>query len=177
MNDYYAAAQATGRLDELHAEAARQRLVAGARRARRRTAAPPAVSSDPAVPHHRRHVVRHFVEMVVAMVVGMALLGGLTYGALSLAGLDESEISAELEVLVMVFNMAVGMTVWMRHRGHGWSHALEMDAAMFVPFLALFPLLWTQTISEDAMFGLGHLLMIPAMGATTFRQRRHHAQT
>jgi hypothetical protein len=34
--------------------------------------------------------------------------------------------------------------------------------------------LWLDAISEDAMFSLGHVLMLPAMAAVMFRQRHHH---
>lgn len=34
--------------------------------------------------------------------------------------------------------VTAGMTLWMRHRGHGWLSVGEMAAAMFVPYLALF---------------------------------------
>jgi hypothetical protein len=106
--------------------------------------------------------------MVVAMVAGMAALGGVA----AVAGLDTSRIRPELDMLMMALGMAIGMTVWMRHRGHGWAGVLEMDAAMFVPFIALFPLLWLDAISVDGMFGLGHVLMLPAM-LTVMIRRRH----
>lgn len=142
-----------------------------ARGRNRRITDPLKRASAQSSPHHRSHGVRHFVEMVAAMVVGMAVLGMLTEAALSLGGLGDSEIRVELDALLMAFDMAVGMTVWMRYRGHAWAAILEMDAAMFVPFLALFPFLWLGMLSEDAMFGLGHLLMLPAMGAVMYRRR------
>ena len=125
------------------------------------------VIAAPATVHRRSHLVRHFLEMVVAMFVGMAALGGVA----AVTGVDTSQTRPELEVLLMALSMAVGMTVWMRHRGHDWRAVLEMDAAMFVPFIGLFPLLWLGAISVDAMYGLGHVLMLPAMLVVMVRRR------
>jgi hypothetical protein len=116
------------------------------------------------------HFVRHYLEMVVAMVVGMAALGPVW----SLAGdalgrpavLDLPEVSA----LVMATNMTVAMSAWMRYRGHGWRTTLEMAAAMYLPFVVLFPPLWMGALSADAMLVAGHVVMLPAMaGAMLLR--------
>lgn len=129
----------------------------------------------PVKARHRSGFVRHFVEMVVAMILGMAALGGLAYGLLSLVGLGDVDLRPELELFVMVLNMSVGMGLWMRHRGHRWSSILEMSGAMFTPFLALFPLLWLDAISVDAMYGWGHVLMLPAMLGVMLRHRHEYA--
>jgi hypothetical protein len=173
----YSAAEPAGHLHEPPTAAAKQRVAAALHRARRagRPHRPRSAgrSEQTAVPH-RSPVLRHFLEMVAAMAVGMMLLGAVTGWALPLAGLEDAMTGPELDALLMAFNMSVGMTVWMRHRGHDWPSILAMDAAMFVPFFALFPVLWLDAISEDAMFSLGHVLMLPAMAAVMFRQRHHH---
>jgi flagellar biosynthetic protein FliP len=112
--------------------------------------------------------------MGVAMIVGMVVVGGLVNAGFSIAGVDSSQIRPEFDALVMAFNMSVGMTVWMRRRGHGWPRVLEMDGAMFLPFLALIPLLWLDAISADAMFGLAHVLMLPAMLVAMLRRRHEY---
>jgi flagellar biosynthetic protein FliP len=53
----------------------------------------------------------------------------------------------------------------MRYRGHGWPATLEMAAAMYLPFIALFPPLWLGVLSTDALVLWGHLLMLAAMAA------------
>lgn len=171
----YSTADLSGHLHERRTAAAKERLAASLRRvqrARRRNERRPAGRSKHRAARHRSHALRHFLEMVAAMVVGMVVLGALTGWALPLAGFEDSRTGPELDALLMAFNMSVGMTVWMRHRGHDWPSILAMDAAMFVPFLALFPVLWLDAISEDAMLGLGHVLMLPAM-ATVMVRRRH----
>ncbi|MDQ1023787.1 hypothetical protein QF035_001369 [Streptomyces umbrinus] len=120
----------------------------------------------------KRHFARHYLEMVVAMVVGMLVLGAVTRGVLALAG---TELSAsrhpELASLEMAFDMSVGMAFWMRRRGHGWASTLEMCGAMFAPALALFPLLWLDVVGADSMIALEHLVMLPLMFFVMLRRR------
>ena len=59
--------------------------------------------------------IRHYVEMLIAMFVGMGVLGG----GVAAAGVDVEP--AELALLWMAFTMSVPMVAWMRYRGHGWA--------------------------------------------------------
>ncbi|MER5221770.1 hypothetical protein [Streptomyces flaveus] len=118
------------------------------------------------------HFARHYLEMLVAMVVGMLVLGAVTRGVLALAGVDFSASRyPELASLEMAFSMSVGMAVWMRHRGHGWASTLEMCGAMFAPLLVLFPLLWLDVVTPDAMSTFEHLAMLPLMFLVMLRRR------
>jgi hypothetical protein len=121
----------------------------------------------------RRRFLRHYLEMVAAMVAGMVVLGGLVHGLLALAGLEPPR-QPELVALEMAFDMAVGMVVWMRHRGHGWAPTLEMAGAMFAPALALFPPLWLGAIGGDALLALEHLAMLPLMFLLMWRRRAEY---
>ncbi|MEV0224524.1 hypothetical protein [Streptomyces sp. NPDC050704] len=122
--------------------------------------------------HGRSPFVRHYLEMVAAMVVGMLVLGAATQALLALAGVELSESrDPELTALKMAFDMSVGMAVWMRYRGHGWVSTVEMCGAMFVPLLALFPLLWLGVVSADSMITLEHLVMLPLMFLVMLRRR------
>ncbi|MHC8503747.1 hypothetical protein ACVGVP_09520 [Pseudonocardia artemisiae] len=38
----------------------------------------------------------------------------------------------------MATNMTIGMSLWMRYRGHGWRSITEMGASMYIPFIVLF---------------------------------------
>jgi hypothetical protein len=51
----------------------------------------------------------------------------------------------------MAFNMTVGMTVWMRHRGHSWARVEEMAGPMFVPAIAAIGVFWCAVVHSDAM--------------------------
>ena len=104
------------------------------------------------------HLVRHYLEMVVAMLVGMVVLGPVE--DLVWPGLTAR---TDVAVLVMATNMAVGMSAWMRFRGHSWPAIAEMSAAMYVPFAVLLVPYWTGAVSGDLLMTAGHVLMLPAM--------------
>ncbi|WP_149827857.1 hypothetical protein [Streptomyces tailanensis] len=121
------------------------------------------------------HFARHYLEMVVAMVVGMLVLGTVTHGVLTLMGVEFSAARhPELALLEMAFDMSVGMTVWMRLRGHSWPSALEMCGAMFAPALALVPLLRLDMIGPDSSMLLEHVLMLPLMFLVMLRRRHEY---
>jgi hypothetical protein len=94
----------------------------------------------------RRTLIRHFFEMVVAMLVGMAALGVVV--RVICAGLGYSGVFVDhvgLRAPLMAMNMTIGMAAWMRHRGHGWAPIGEMSAAMFAPLPALIGR-WAQSV-------------------------------
>src|SRR5689334_3839348 len=83
----------------------------------------------------RHNLVQHFIEMVLAMLVGMAVLG--MAAAAVCAALGHSGFlthHAGLRSFVMALNMSIGMAAWMRSRRHGWAPIAEMVGAMFVPW-------------------------------------------
>ena len=63
----------------------------------------------------------------------------------------------------MATNMVIGMSLWMRHRGHGWVGIAEMAVAMYLPFIVLFVPYWAGLLSRGGVLGLGHILMLAAM--------------
>src|SRR5262249_40652232 len=78
---------------------------------------------------------RHYVQMVVVMVVGMAVLA-LPLGVV----VDVSHRPAAM-LIEMTFTMTVPMVAWMRMRGHAWRPCNEMAASMVLPGLATLGLL------------------------------------
>jgi hypothetical protein len=108
------------------------------------------------------HFIRHYLEMVIAMLLGMAVLGFPGFTALEAAGVDTEAAG------VLLFGMAITMTVpmvaWMRHRGHGWLPCWEMTAAMIVPTLGALALLEAGALDgAHAAMGIQHVVMFPAM--------------
>jgi hypothetical protein len=132
-------------------------------------------------PEHTEHRPRarqlalHFVEMVVAMVVGMVVLHPVW--TLLLDALDAAELMRNpyTGALIMATNMTVAMSAWMRFRGHRWRPIAEMGAAMYVPFLVLFVPLALELIDEGALMLWGHLLMLPAMAAAMLLRPAEYA--
>jgi hypothetical protein len=106
---------------------------------------------------------RHLLEMVLAMMVGMAVLG------VALAVLGEPPGYANLFVRygLMGAFMAAPMVGWMRYRGHPWSDGVEMTAAMLVPTFALVaPVelgVAVPGLSEGSLMMLSHVAMIAGM--------------
>ena len=110
---------------------------------------------------------RHVIEMTVAMLLGMAVLG-MTFRAIHLAlfgtGFDAAwHEHTELAVFAMTFNMTLPMVALMRYRGHGWERCGEMAAAMFGLGFALLVPFWLGALSADAVLPLEMALMLPAM--------------
>lgn len=109
-----------------------------------------------------RSLARHYVEMVVAMVVGMATLypvWAAAVGRLDAAWL----VRTEIEAIAMATAMAVPMAGWMVLRGHGIAVVAEMCLAMYAGFIALFPFLWAGLIGQAALLGVGHVAMLLLM--------------
>ena len=108
---------------------------------------------------------RHLLEMVVAMMAGMAILGVV------LATLGEPPGYANLVVQygLMGVSMSVPMVAWMRFRGHSWSDGGEMAAAMLLPMFALVVPVelgvsrYVPGLSEDSLMMLSHVAMIGGM--------------
>jgi hypothetical protein len=110
---------------------------------------------------------RHYAEMVVAMFLGMFVLGGAGAVLLGLVGVDVSNWSTDapaLMLLSMAATMSAPMVAWMRHRGHGWAPAWEMTASMFVPSFAAIALLAGGLVEDsDTLLAIQHVAMFPGM--------------
>jgi hypothetical protein len=130
---------------------------------------------DPAARRRRwRKLAIHYVEMVVAMFVGMVALHPVWEFALDAAGWSAVLDSPEAMAMVMATNMTIAMTAWMKFRGHSWISCVEMGAAMYLPFLVLFVPMWLGLISASGMLTWGHVLMLFAMaGAMAIRPHEY----
>ena len=108
---------------------------------------------------------RHLLEMIVAMMLGMGILG------LVLAAMGEPPGYANLFVRygLMGAFMAAPMVGWMRFRGHSWRDGGEMTAAMVVPMLVPVALVQRGVavpgLSEGSLMMLSHVAMIAGMVA------------
>ena len=116
-----------------------------------------------------RHVVGHYLEMVVAMVVGMLVLAPVW--RLVWPGLS-AHVPAD--ALVMATDMALGMGAWMRFRGHSWGAIGVMSAAMYLPFAVLLVPFWAGAISSGTLMTAGHVLMLPAMALAMLYRRSEY---
>ncbi|MEU7005091.1 hypothetical protein, partial [Nonomuraea sp. NPDC046570] len=119
---------------------------------------------------------RHLVEMVIAMIAGMVLFGPVWTVVTSSLGWDALFGRADVGALTMAIDMTLGMSVWMRYRGHHWPAIAEMGAAMVAPILLLLVPFWAGILSGDALLIYGHVLMLPAMVVAMLRRRDEYTR-
>jgi hypothetical protein len=116
-----------------------------------------------------KHFIRHYAEMVVAMFLGMAVLGVPANWAMSAMGVDWNALTDDAPALMflgMATTMTVPMVGWMVYRGHGRRANAEMSAAMFGPTFAVIGLLWAGLLTDlGALMVLEHVAMLIAMAA------------
>ena len=122
-----------------------------------------------------RRFVGHYLEIVVAAVAGMVVLGSAESLLLNLIGWAELLARFEASTLVMAANMTVATAAWMRLRRHGWAAIAEMAVAMCAPFLVLFPPLWLGVLSASGLMVLGHVLMLFTIAAAMLRRRSEYS--
>jgi putative intracellular protease/amidase len=111
----------------------------------------------------------HFAEMWIAMLVGMAVFMAIP-GVMSLPVVAHQ--------LGMALAMTVPMVAWMRIRGHGWRHGMEMAGGMLVPWVAVLALVrlgaantlpWLSNAPDAAM-------LLGMLGIMLFR-REHYVHS
>ena len=110
-----------------------------------------------------RHFVRHYVEMVIAMFLGMALLALPARAALGAAGTRWSELGHEAMFLGMAVEMTVPMVAWMLYLGHGRRASGEMAAAMLLPTFAALALLRAHVAGSGVLMAAEHVAMLVGM--------------
>jgi hypothetical protein len=131
------------------------------------TQVPPVATSHAhhAGKHGRLRFAGHFIEMQLAMMVGMMLGGPLGIPAVG---------STELRAALWLVAMIVPMVAWMTFRGMPWRSSAEMSAAMIVPTVAILPVFWAGLVTGTTFIGFEHLSMAPAMLALMVYRHREY---
>ena len=109
-----------------------------------------------------RRFVWHYVEMVIAMFVGMGVfapLWTLAFALFDSNAMDRTDVMA----MSMATNMVIGMSLWMWFRGHSARPIVEMAVAMYLPFVVLLIPLWLGAIGATFLMVAGHVLMLGTM--------------
>lgn len=112
-----------------------------------------------------REFVRHYAEMALVMLGGMAVLAlPARWGVSQLQpGLEDDP---ELMLARMGLIMALPMIPWMRWRGHDWQPCLEMCAAMLLPAAGVAALSLAGLVENvELLMTLEHVVMFAAMFA------------
>lgn len=120
-------------------------------------------------PRRWRRLALHYLEMLLAMGVGMAVLG-LAREALGLVVAFDDRPGASFAL--MATDMAVGMAAWMRVRCHPWGVTLQMCAAMYVPLLLL-PMVTAGVMEAMTFMATAHVVMCVAMLAVLLARPEH----
>ena len=128
-------------------------------------------------PQNRRFI-RHYVEMLVAMFLGMVVLGIPEEAGLRALGSNWTQLMDDapaLMLLVMAVNMTVPMVAWMRRMGHGWQPCNEMAASMFLPTFLAIGLMEAGVVGSGAAMTLEHVVMLPAMLVAMLLRREEYS--
>lgn len=123
----------------------------------------------------KRFFLRHFGEMLLAMLLGMGALGGLAQLTLVAAGSSLGQTSGPIRVLVMGVSMTVPMVAWMSYRGHDRARNVEMAGSMIVPSLIAAGLAAAGALDSHGALALQHIVMIPAMLGVMLWRYDHYA--
>ena len=117
--------------------------------------------------HPIRTFIRHYVEMILAMLIGMMALGMLA--GTVLGGSDGGAVVlGEMDLA-----MTIPMVAWMRFRGHGWRATGEMAGSMLLATLSTLALLGGGLVTEtDTLLVIEHTVMLPSM-LVAMLLRRH----
>jgi hypothetical protein len=129
----------------------------------------------------KRHIPpfwRHFIEMNIAMWVGMGLGALLFIPIFAGFGTSRDEFRLHhpgLALLLMGSEMIVAMVAWMRFRRHGWRGCAEMMAAMVAPAIPLIACLQVHVLASGGANGLYMASMPLAMLALMFYRRSEYS--
>ena len=124
----------------------------------------------------KRAFARHFGEMLIAMLLGMGVLGGLAALIFAAAGGSSSDPPGGVRVLLMGVYMTVPMVLWMRYCGHAAARNIEMALSMLLPTVAAAALAFAGTLWTGAALGVQHVVMIPAMLGVMLWRYEHYSQ-
>jgi flagellar biosynthetic protein FliP len=118
---------------------------------------------------------RHLIEMVLAMMIGMAVLGLLVRAVMASLGYpDGLRPFPELSATAMTLEMTLPMAAWMLYRHHRRTIVAEMSGAMIVPAIAVVALCLVHVLPSSSAPTLAHLTMYPAMlGAMLYRRTEY----
>jgi hypothetical protein len=127
-----------------------------------------------------KHFIRRYVEMVVAMFAGMAVLGapfGWLLGATGSSWQELTDTAPALMFLAMATTMTVPMVGWMAYRGHGYRANAEMSASMFVPTFAVIGLLGADLVTDiGALLVIEHVAMLAGMLVVMLLRPAEHSR-
>ena len=116
-----------------------------------------------------RRFARHYLEMIVVMVLGMVVLGAPADAVFHVDGTGPMLIE-------MAATMTLPMVAWMRFRGHGWRPSMEMAASMIIPTLGTLTLLGAGVVEGvGPLMTIEHAAMLPSMLVAMLLRRAEYS--
>lgn len=116
----------------------------------------------------------HYVEMVIAMFVGMGVFAPVWHVLFDAFGSNAME-RTDVMAMSMATNMVLGMSLWMWFRGHTAASIVEMAIAMYLPFVVLLVPLWLGVIGTAFLMTAGHILMFGTMLLAMLYRREEYS--
>ncbi|MFI7700541.1 DJ-1/PfpI family protein [Nonomuraea sp. NPDC049480] len=110
----------------------------------------------------------YYIELVIALSLGMFLLGML-WGAVLPKG-----VRFDVSTLIMTADMAIAVVVWMLVRRHSQAGIAEMSLAIVAPFLLLLVPYWFGVLPGHLVMSVGHALMFVLMAVVMLRRRHEY---
>jgi len=114
---------------------------------------------------------RHYLEMVVAMLVGMSVLGPLESALLDPLGWQSVRAVPELDGLVMATNTTAATVAWTGYRGHSRAAPGLMVGSQVPAVRRALRAAVAGAVSPTGMLVGGHVLMLPAMAGAMLLRR------
>jgi hypothetical protein len=118
---------------------------------------------QPQTIHSIRRFFLHYVEMVVAMFIGMFALSKPANWLFSAVGASTSTQHPAMMLFSMGITMTVPMVAWMRFRGHAWRPTNEMAASMLIPTFAAISLAGAGVTKGGPVMVMEHVAMLAGM--------------
>lgn len=123
--------------------------------------------------------VRHYVEMVLAMAVGMPIFGVLFVSPLDPFGYRATlQANPYVREFVMLVAMSIPMVGFMAYRRHTWPRTIEMVAGMALPALAVIGLTASSLVpilTVGTLTVFSHLAMLLGMLAAMLYRRSEYS--
>jgi hypothetical protein len=133
------------------------------------------ITSKPSRGRQTLRFLRHFGEMVLAMLLGMGVLDVVNSAILIPMGFPYLSAGfPEAYAASMAVSMTVPMVAWMRIREHAWRLSVEMAGAMLVPTVLLIAVCSLGLLPRTILMPGTHLLMVPAMLAVMLYRWRDY---
>jgi hypothetical protein len=108
------------------------------------------------------HFTLHFAEMCVVMCVGALGVNWLLFEGVGLISYNLRQAFPVAALLVVAFNFALLMAVWMRFRGMAWRPNLEMAGATLGLGIVLSGMYWLGIVTGSTLIEFQLMFCFPA---------------